>query len=171
MSNEMKGLIRQDLLTSLENRKYAETLKDNVILNKVNVDNTRDSKKKKVDVLIDGVIYTLVSKEDESYMQKVAFYLNQKISETKKADSCRNLDTRAIALLTSMNIADEYFKVQEKNKEQEIRIKQLESDVEIYKREYKNADKDNELLKAQIENLNIKLLRAENPNTNSTEIE
>ena len=120
--------------------------------------------KKKVDVLLDGVIYTLVSSEDESYMQKVAFYLNQKLNETKKLDSSRNLDLRAVALLTSLNIADDYCKLLDDSNAKAIDIKKLESEVDIYKKEYEHSKKENELLKAEIENLKMQLLRAENNN-------
>jgi len=162
MSDDIRRLLRSDLINNLENQRLADN-KSTEIVNKVSVTNPQNNmnKKKKVDVLIDGVVYTLVSSEDESYMQRVAFYINQKISETKKIESARNLDTRQVALLTSINITDDYFKVLEQNKEFEITIENLKSEVDIYKKKYKEINKTNELLKAKIENLKLQVLRAE----------
>ena len=166
MAENFFGLQNSSYKANIESKKVAERFYENLAINKYAMSTHKeDVKKKKVDVLLDGVIYTLVSSEDESYMQKVAFYLNQKLNETRKLDSSRNLDLRAVALLTSLNIADDYCKLLDESNNKAIDIKKLESEVEIYKREYANANKENELLKAEIENLKMQLLKAEAKNS------
>ncbi|MCQ2978374.1 MAG: cell division protein ZapA [Clostridia bacterium] len=143
-----------------ENRKVAERFYDNLALNRHAMSvNVPEEPRQKVEVLLDGVIYTICSNEEESYMQKVAFYLNQKLSETRKMESTRNMDLRSVALLTSLNVADEYCKLLDQTNEKNIEIKKLESEVDIYKKEYEHSNKENELLKAEIETLKMQLLR------------
>ncbi len=159
------SMITNGYLTNLDNKKIADRFRENIELTKqafeTHVDTTP---KKKVDVLLDGVIYTICSGEDETYMQKVAFYLNQKITETRKYDSSKNLDSRAVALLTSLNVADDYCKLLDASNAQEIEKQKLESELNIYRKEYEHSNKENELLKAEIENLKMQLLRETNHN-------
>ena len=146
-----------------ENRKVAERFYDNLALNRHAMSvNVPEEPRQKVEVLLDGVIYTICSNEEESYMQKVAFYLNQKLSETRKMESTRNMDLRSVALLTSLNISDEYCKLLDESTEQAIELKKLQSEAEIYRKEYENSIKENELLKAEIEQLNMQLIREKN---------
>ncbi|MCQ2910633.1 MAG: cell division protein ZapA [Clostridia bacterium] len=149
--------------SNMLNRQKAERFYENLNMNK-QAFNAHEMKteKQKVEVLLDGVIYTIVSDEEESYMQKVAFYLNQKLSETRKMESTRNMDLRAVALLTSLNIADEYCKLLDDSNQKAIDIKKLESEVDIYKKEYEHSNKENELLKAEIETLKMQILREKN---------
>ncbi len=125
---------------------------------------TKLDDKRKVDVLIDGLIYTLVSEDDETYMQKVAFYINQKIADVKKMESARNLDLRELALLASINIADEYLKSLTESKEDEISLQNAKAEIDIYKNEYKKINDENEKLKAEIEKLKLENMRLGNRN-------
>lgn len=149
--------------TNMLNKQKAERFYDNLALNKQAFSaHDNPPAKQKVEVLLDGVIYTIVSDEEESYMQKVAFYLNQKLNETRKLESSRNMDLRVVALLTSLNIADEYCKLLDDSNQKAIDIKKLESEVDIYKKEYEHSVKENELLKAEIETLKMQMLREKN---------
>ena len=47
------------------------------------------SSKNAVDVIIDGKIFTLSGIESDAYLQKIASYLNTKITEYKKDDVYR----------------------------------------------------------------------------------
>lgn len=148
---------------NMENKKMTERFYENLAINKQAFStHVPEVERQKVDVLLDGVIYTIVSDNEESYMQKVAFYLNQKLNETRKLDSARNLDLRAVALLTSLNISDDYCKLLDKSNEQSIEIKKLQSEADIYRKEYEHSNKENELLKAEIENLKMQILREKN---------
>lgn len=159
------NMVTNGYLSNLDNKKIADRFRENIELTKAAFETHAVTvPKKKVDVLLDGVIYTICSSEDETYMQKVAFYLNQKIAETRKYDSSKNLDSRAVALLTSLNVADDYCKLLDASNAQEIEKQKLDSELTIYKKEYDHVNKENELLKAEIENLKMQLLRETNHN-------
>lgn len=66
------------------------------------------------EVLIDGIIYTLGGVEEESYLRKVAAYLNEKIGRIKKQDGFSRLSADYQNLTIHLNIADDYFKEQER---------------------------------------------------------
>ena len=61
-------------------------------------------------VLIGGNVYTLSGAESPEYIQRVALYINTKLEEIKKSDNAKNLNTRLMAVLLDINIADDYFK-------------------------------------------------------------
>jgi len=66
------------------------------------------------EVLIDGIVYTLAGTEEEAYLQQVAVYLNDKISQVKRMDGYGHLKADDRALLIQLNISDDYFKEQER---------------------------------------------------------
>ncbi|MCM1252596.1 MAG: cell division protein ZapA [Clostridium sp.] len=87
------------------------------------------SAKTDTEVIIGGKVFTLSGYESEEYLQKVASYINNKITEYGKVDSFRRqpLDTQNV--LMQLNIADDYFKAKQqinlleeelKNKEKEL---------------------------------------------------
>ncbi len=87
------------------------------------------SAKTDTEVIIGGKVFTLSGYESEEYLQKVASYINNKVTEYGKVDSFRRqpLDTQNV--LMQLNIADDYFKAKQqinlleeelKNKEKEL---------------------------------------------------
>lgn len=66
------------------------------------------------EVLIDGTIYTLGGLEEEFYLRKVAAYLNEKIGKVRRQDGFRRLNADYQNLTIHLNIADDYFKEQER---------------------------------------------------------
>lgn len=66
------------------------------------------------EVLIDGTIYTLGGTEEEAYIQRVAAYLNEKITSIRQQGGFRRLSAEYQALMLELNIADDYFKEQER---------------------------------------------------------
>lgn len=66
------------------------------------------------EVLIDGTIYTLGGAEEEMYLQKVAAYINEKTGKVKKQDGFSRLSADFQAVMIELNIADDYFKEQER---------------------------------------------------------
>lgn len=67
-------------------------------------------KKNVADVVIDGTIYKLAGYESSEYLQQVAGYLNNKITEMKALDGYGHLPTAQKALMLELNAADDYFK-------------------------------------------------------------
>ena len=64
----------------------------------------------RVTVTICGNEYTFVAEEDSTYVEKVAAYVDRKMTETLEATKAGQTDA---AVLTAANIADELFKALE----------------------------------------------------------
>lgn len=71
-------------------------------------------KKNEVEVVIGGEMYKLMAVESEEYIQKLASYINKKIAEIYKSKSSPTVTGYLRTLYISINIADEFFKEQEK---------------------------------------------------------
>lgn len=67
--------------------------------------------KKKVKVLINGAEYTLVTAEPAEYVQRVAVRVDRALSEI--AQSNKRLSTAMLAMLTSINLADELIRLED----------------------------------------------------------
>ena len=67
--------------------------------------------KNKVKVLINGVTYTLVTTESPEYVQRVAVMVDRKLKEIKGENP--ELTNVMIAMLTSINLADENIKLED----------------------------------------------------------
>lgn len=93
------------------------------------------------EVIIGGKVFTLSGYESEEYLQKVALYINGKVSEYNKIDSFRrqSLDTQGVLL--QLNIADDYFKAKKQ-------ITLLEEDIDAKEKEM--YDLKHELIASQI---------------------
>ena len=100
------------------------------------------SSKNKTQVIIAGKIYTLSGYESEEYLQKVAAYLNSKITEFKSMDGYHRLSPEMRSILLNLNTADDYFKMKQKVEDLERELS--EKDREIY-------DFKHELISTQIE--------------------
>ena len=99
------------------------------------------SVKTDTEVIIGGKVFTLSGYESEEYLQKVASYINNKMSEYNKVDSFRRqpLDTQNV--LMQLNIADDYFKAKKQ-------ISLLEEEIQGKEKELYNLK--HELIAAQI---------------------
>ena len=86
------------------------------------------SSKTDTEVIIGGKVFTLSGYESEEYLQKVASYINNKVTEYGKVDSFRRqpLDTQNV--LMQLNIADDYFKARQQINllEEELKSKEKE---------------------------------------------
>jgi cell division protein ZapA len=85
--------------------------------------------KTKVDVLIAGKTYTITGFESDEYIQRVGLYVDKKMTDVLKANS--KLSTSIAAVLTALNVADDYFKAHEN--ELEFKKEVLASKIEIEK--------------------------------------
>lgn len=82
------------------------------------------------DVLIDGKIYTLGGFEEESYLQRVASYLNEKISNLRKQDGFGRQNIDYQMLMIELNMADDYFKALDRATT--LERQKLETEKEVY---------------------------------------
>ena len=114
------------------------------------------SVKTDTEVIIGGKVFTLSGYEGEEYLQKVASYINNKMTEYGKVQSFKRqpLDTQNVLL--QLNIADDYFKAKKQ-------IGLLEEEIQGKEKELYNLK--HELIASQIklENTekNLKSLQSE----------
>lgn len=66
--------------------------------------------KSEIEVLIGGKVYYISGYESEEYLQKVASYINNKISDFEGEDAYKRLNAQYQNLLLLLNMADDYFK-------------------------------------------------------------
>lgn len=93
------------------------------------------------EVIIGGKVLTLCGYESEEYLQKVASYLNNKLTEYNKVDSFRRQTVDMQNILMQLNIADDYFKAKKQ-------IHSLEDEIELKEKEL--YDLKHQLIAAQI---------------------
>ena len=108
-------------------------------------------------VFINGRKYTLSGFESEEYLQKVAAYLNSKISELKTLDCYKSLDSDMRTILLEINIADDYFKIRRRFDDSENdsdsksgEIYQLKHEIMALNNKLDKANKDIEKLRDDI---------------------
>jgi cell division protein ZapA len=115
------------------------------------------SAKTSAEVLIDGKVYTLSGYEGEEYLQKVATYINNKISEFHEIEDYRHIPLNMKATLIELNIADDYFKAK-------AQVEKLERDVEQKDKEIYDLKHDliANQVKTETAEASLKELEAEN---------
>lgn len=114
------------------------------------------SNKTDTEVIIGGKVLTLSGFESEEYLQRVASYINNKISEYTKVEAYKRQSTEIQSILLQLNIADDFFKAKKQ-------IERLEEEIQLKEKEL--FDIKHELITSQIklENTekNVKSLQAE----------
>jgi len=104
--------------------------------------------KNKVQVIIGGNIYSLQGEESQEHIHKVAGLLNKKINTIQQANVRTSLNTSKIYMLTALNVASEYLKVQE--------------ELESYTMELEKCNAENIALKDKIREMTIDITNAKN---------
>lgn len=114
------------------------------------------SSKTDTEVIIGGKVFTLSGYESEEYLQRVASYINNKITEYNKNDAFKRLTVDMQNVLLQLNIADDYFKAKKQ-------ITILEEEIQSKEKELYNLK--HELIASQIKlettEKNVKSLQAE----------
>ena len=102
--------------------------------------------KNSIKVLIGGKIITLSGYESEEYLQKVALYMDSKITELSNLPGYSRQPMETKHTLLSLNIADDYFKAKHQAEvfEEDSQLK----DKEMY-------DLKHDLIEAQIQVENL----------------
>ena len=112
-----------------------------------------------VEVLIDGRRYTICGFESDEYLQKVASYINQKFGEFKKIDNYRSMDLELRNVLLAINIADDYFKAEDKaaiyHSERELKHEMIELQDAAKEHDKKVAELEKALEEAKKKNIEL----------------
>lgn len=103
-----------------------------------------------VEVLINGNKYTISGFESDEYLQKVASYINEKYGEFKKKEYFNNFDLELRNILLAINMADDYFKMEKKAKEQAAQSER--KDKQLFDMKHEIVE-----LKAKLEELEKKV--------------
>ncbi len=126
------------------------------------------SSRNKTQVIIAGKIYTMSGYESEEYLQKVATYLNGKISEFRNMDSYHRLSPEMRGILLNLNTADDYFKVKKKVEDLEEELAQRDHELYDFRHEMitsqiklENAEKELKNLEEKNEQLQREIIRLE----------
>ena len=134
------------------------------------------SSKNKTQVIIAGKIYTLSGYESEEYLQKVAAYLNGKITEFRGMDGYHRLSQEMRSILLNLNIEDDYFKVRKKIGELEDELSEKEKELYEFRHEMittqvrlENAEKEKNALEEKNAQLQEELIRLR-AQTDKTEV-
>lgn len=85
--------------------------------------------KKSTVVVIDKKEYNLSGFEEEAYLQQVAAYINQKITEMNQQDSYRRIPQDMKNLMLNLNLADDYFKAKEQAGSTGSKFSELEKEI------------------------------------------
>ena len=115
------------------------------------------SAKTSAEVVIDGKVYTLSGYEGEEYLQKVAGYINGKVTEYDTLEDYRHLPLNMKSTLIQLNIADDYFKAK-------AQVEKLERDLELKDKEIYDLKHDliSNQIKTETAEATMKELEAEN---------
>lgn len=115
------------------------------------------SPKTDTEVIIGGKVFTLSGYESEDYMQKIASYINGKITEYGKLDGFRRQPLDKQNILLQLNIADDYFKAK-------AQVEKLERDLENKEKELYDLKHDliSNQVKTESAETSVKELEAKN---------
>lgn len=124
--------------------------------------------KNDTEVIIGGKVLRLSGYESEEYLQKVAAYLNGKLSEYNRVESFHKATTDIQNVLMQLNIADDYFKAKKQINLLEEEIQQKEKELYDLKHELiasqiklENSEKTSKGLRSELDDTNKKLIRLE----------
>lgn len=124
--------------------------------------------KNDTEVIIGGKVLRLSGYESEDYLQKVATYINSKITEFNRVESFHRAPSETQSVLLQLNIADDYFKAKKQISllEEEIQAKEkelydLKHELIASQIKLENSEKNGKTLKSALDESNKKLIRLE----------
>lgn len=120
------------------------------------------------EVLIDGRKYTICGVEGDEYLQKIASYINRKLTEFKKRETYQRMDMELRNIMLAINIADDYYKakkrVQEFKSEGEKKDKQaldMKHEIIGLQDKLKDMELKNGVIEASLEEAEKKIVELE----------
>lgn len=118
-----------------------------------------DTVKNKVNVRIGGNDYTIMGVECEEHIQRVAMYIDKKISEISRSNN--RLSTSMQSVLTAINIGDDYITLKDKAIEIDRALKDANEELELLREEVEKLSAEKVLLEKRNTNLQVELARRE----------
>ena len=120
------------------------------------------------EVIIGGRVITLSGFESEEYLQRVASYLNGKLTECSQTEGFKHQPIDMQSILVQLNITDDYFKA--KGQIEELQTQLDEKDKELYELKHEliatqmkmeNAEKNCKTREEELNEANKKVLLLE----------
>ena len=122
-------------------------------------------------VLIGGKIMTLSGYESEEYLQKVAYYINNKMTELGQLPGYSRQSLETKHTLLDLNVADDYFKAKDQvnqmlteDDDKDKQIYDLRHDVIEYQIKCEAAQKMADEYKEKISELQRQIIKLEAEN-------
>jgi len=106
-----------------------------------------------------GNDYQIESENSDEFIQRIAFYVDKMFSEV--AERNNRLSTNMIAVITSLNIAEETLKLQEENKELSSQLSATVDMLSEKEFDVKKLLEENKKLKDELQNAKIEHARLE----------
>ncbi len=113
--------------------------------------------KKSTVVVIDKKEYNLSGFEEKEYLQRVAAYINQKITEMNQQDSYKRIPQDMKNLMLNLNLADDYFKAKEQAGDSSDKFSDLEKEIFDLKHQLVDAQMQLDDANTKITEANAKL--------------
>lgn len=107
--------------------------------------------KNRVKISIDGKSFTLVGEETEEHMRQVAEYIDVKMTEIRQKAVAVTLDSSLAYVLTSINVADDFFKEKAYTAELEGRLIGLTARVQELADRLEEVEKAKEAAEAKLD--------------------
>ncbi len=101
----------------------------------------------------------VVGAEPVEYIQRLGHYIDKKMCEVMKARS--GLSTSMVAVLTAINIGDDFLKTQENEQNLKKELKKAQDDIESLKADKKHLSQENLTLGSLNTNLKLDLAKRE----------
>lgn len=111
----------------------------------------------KTRVRIGKVDYVISSTESEEYVRNVAYYVDKKLEKLTKED--KRLSTAMAAILTAVNIADEFFHTKEDGEALRGQLLQYADEAGALKAQNQKLQMENKRLTEENRNLQIQNAR------------
>jgi cell division protein ZapA len=115
--------------------------------------------KNKVELRIAGKDYTVVGTEPEEYIQKVGHYIDKKMTDIMRASN--KLSTSLAAVLTAINVADDFFKCRDSEAGMKKELKTAQEQLESLRVEKQSLQEENTELSEQNASLKLELAKRE----------
>jgi len=115
--------------------------------------------KNRVDVLIAGKTFTITGYESDEYIQRVGLYVDRKMNDVYKSNN--TLSTSIAAILTALNVADDYFKAHENELTFKKEIVSSKLEVERLLEENHTLEERNKELIEKNNNIQIEIAKRE----------
>lgn len=108
------------------------------------------AEKNHVQVMIEGKLMTLVGTDSPEYMKSVAEYIDNKNKELRSGENGKRMNVAMASILTSINVADDFFKEKERRESLERELETMKQKLEDNERELDEARKEIEQLNRDI---------------------